>query len=204
MDYFFYCRDRPESAALRSELIEAHWTFMDRYAETMIARGPTLTPDGEQSTGSLHIVGLPDSAAAREFAFDEPNYQAGVYREVLVRRWRNVLGRTMWQFTGAVAGYQRFLILAHAKPETAASRESLDEAHHDYLERGYRDRLIAYGPLFSEDGAEEDGAEWAGTALMVELPDRTAADALMADEPYARNGLYVTVEIHHWEFGGRR
>ncbi|TDD37286.1 hypothetical protein E1287_09005 [Actinomadura sp. KC06] len=199
MEYFFYCRDRPESAALRSELVEAHWTFMDRYAETMIARGPTLTPDGTAATGSLHIVDLPDPAAAREFAFDEPNYQAGVYREVLVRRWRNVLGRTMWEFTGAVAGYQRFLILAQAKPETGASRDALDEAHHGYLDRGYRERLIAYGPLFSEDGAE-----WTGTALLVELPDRAAAESLMADEPYARNGLYETVEIHPWEFGGRR
>ncbi|MFI0367105.1 YciI family protein [Actinomadura sp. 1N219] len=199
MEYFFYCRDRPGSAALRSELVEAHWTFMDRYAETLIARGPTLTPDGMTATGSLHIVGLPDPAAAREFAFDEPNYRAGVYREVLVRRWRNVLGRTMWQFTGAIAGYQRFLILAQAKPGTAASRDSLDEAHHEYLDRGYRERLIAYGPLFSEDGAE-----WAGTALLVELPDRAAAESLMADEPYARSGLYENVEIHPWEFGGRR
>ena len=36
------------------------------------------------------IVGLPDPAAARAFAFDEPNYQAGVYRDVLLRRWRNL------------------------------------------------------------------------------------------------------------------
>ncbi|TDB83125.1 hypothetical protein E1264_29665 [Actinomadura sp. KC216] len=199
MEYFFYCRDRPGSGPLRSELIEDHWSFMDRYAETMIARGPTLTPDGEEATGSLHIVGLPDSAAAQEFAFDEPNYKAGVYREVLIRRWRNVLGRTMWQFTGAVPGYRRFLILAHAKPEAAASHASLDEAHREHLDRGYRDRLIGYGPLFSEDGTE-----WAGTALMAELPDRAAAETLMADDPYSRNGFYETVEIHHWEFGGRR
>jgi hypothetical protein len=49
-------------------------------------------------TGSVHIVELPDSAAARAFAFDEPNYRAGVYRDVLLRRWRNLLGRTMRQF----------------------------------------------------------------------------------------------------------
>jgi hypothetical protein len=41
-------------------------------------------------------------------AFDEPNYQAGAYRDVMLRRWRNTLGRTMyadievhnWQFGG--------------------------------------------------------------------------------------------------------
>lgn len=42
----------------------------------------------------------PDPAAARTFAFDEPSYQAGTYRDVLRRRWRNMLGRTMWDFPG--------------------------------------------------------------------------------------------------------
>ena len=87
--------------ALRGELLEAHWSYMDRFAAEMIARGPTLADDGDTPTGSVHILGLPDPAAARAFAFDEPNYQAGVYRDVLLRRWRNLLGRTMWDFAAA-------------------------------------------------------------------------------------------------------
>ena len=65
MEYFFYGRDRPGSGALRLELVEAHWSFMDRYAEAMIARGPTLAADEETATGSVHIVGLPGADAAR-------------------------------------------------------------------------------------------------------------------------------------------
>ena len=83
-EFFCYYRDRPGSAALRDELLEAHWSFMDRYATQMIARGPTPARDGDTPTGSAHIVDLPDPAAARAFAFDEPGYQAGVYR--LLRR----------------------------------------------------------------------------------------------------------------------
>jgi hypothetical protein len=41
---------------------------MDRYAAKMIARGPTLADDGDTPTGSVHIVGLPEPAAARAFA----------------------------------------------------------------------------------------------------------------------------------------
>src|ERR1035437_2093960 len=100
MEFFCYHRDRPGSAALRDELLEAHWSYMDRYATQMIARGPTPARGGGTPTGSVHIVDLPDPAAARAFAFDEPNYQAGVYRDVLLRRWRNMLGRTMWDFAG--------------------------------------------------------------------------------------------------------
>lgn len=100
MEYFCYHRDRPDSLALREELLEEHWSYMDRYAKELIARGPTFAADGETPTGSVHIVDLPDAATARAFAFDEPNYQAGAYRDVLIRRWRNVLGRTMWDFPG--------------------------------------------------------------------------------------------------------
>jgi uncharacterized protein len=78
VEFFCYHRDRPGSVTLREELLEEHWSYMDRYQAQMIARGPTLAGDGDTSTGSVHIVGLPDPAAARAFAFDEPNYQAGV------------------------------------------------------------------------------------------------------------------------------
>ncbi|MEU7004928.1 YciI family protein [Nonomuraea sp. NPDC046570] len=109
MQFFCYHRDRPGSAALREELVEEHWSYMDRYAAQLIACGPTL--DGDTATGSTHIVDLPDLAAARAFAFDEPNFQAGVYRDVMLRCWRNVLGRTMWDFPGGREGGNRYLVL---------------------------------------------------------------------------------------------
>jgi uncharacterized protein len=63
VEYFFYCHGRPGTEALLKELAEAHWSFMDGYAEAMIARGPTLTPDRTTWTGSMpHDVGLPRRA----------------------------------------------------------------------------------------------------------------------------------------------
>ena len=111
VEFFCYHRDRPGSIALREELLQEHWSYMDRYQEQMIARGPTLADYGGAPTGSVHIVSLPDPAAARAFAFDEPNYQAGVHRDVLLRRWRNLLGRTMWDFPGGRTGGNRYLVL---------------------------------------------------------------------------------------------
>ena len=111
MEFFCYHRDRVGSMALRDELLEAHWSYMDRYAAEMIARGPTLTDDGETATGSVHILDLPDPSAARTFAFEEPGYQAGAYRDVLLRRWHNSLGRTMWDFERARQELNRYLVL---------------------------------------------------------------------------------------------
>jgi uncharacterized protein YciI len=198
MEFFFYCRDRPGVGELRGRLTEEHWAFMDRFADRLIARGPTFSPDGTAVTGSMHIVDLPDVDAAHEFAFDEPYYKGGVFDEVLVRRWSNTLGHTMWEFTGGVAGHRRFLIIAHGGPGRTAAREALAEEYDRYLARDHREHLIAIGPLMSEDGAE-----WAGTAMLVELPDRDAVEGLLAEEPCARAGLYESIEIHDWRFGGR-
>jgi len=182
MEFFCYHRDRPGSMALRYELLEEHWSYMDRYAAEMIARGPTFAEDGETLTGSVHIVDLPDPAAARAFAFDEPSYQAGAYRDVLLRRWRNMLGRTMWDFPGGRTGGDRFLVLGLG-PEGDA----------DLVVPPDQDELIAFGPLLSDDGAI-----WVGTAALVRAPDSDAARAVLDANRYA------AVEVHAWEFGGRR
>src|SRR5260370_26241223 len=104
VEFFCYHRDRPGSVTLRDKLLEQHWSYMDRYEAEMIARGPTLAGHGDTPTGSVHIVGLPDPAAAPAFAFHDPRYHAGVYRDVLLRRRRNVLGRTMWDFPAGRTG----------------------------------------------------------------------------------------------------
>ncbi|MGW2419568.1 YciI family protein [Streptomyces sp. NPDC001709] len=185
MEFFCYHRDRPGSLPLRDELLERHWSYMDQYAKEMIARGPTLTADEETPTGSVHILDLPDSAAARAFAFDEPNYQAGVYRDVLLRRWRNVLGRTMWDFPGGRAGGNRYLVLGLGTARRAEA--GLDIPPPD------RDELIAYGPLLSDDGTT-----WLGTAALLRAPDPDTARAVLAP------GRYADIEVHAWTFGGRR
>jgi uncharacterized protein len=185
VDFFCYHQDRPGSAALRDEVREQHWSYMDGFEDELIARGPTLTEDGETATGSVHIVALPGPAAARAFALDEPNYQAGVYRDVLLRRFQNRLGRTMWQYPGDPAAGPRFLVLGlgagHAGPADLDPPASQDP-----------DELIVYGPLLSDDGAT-----WLGTAALLRAASPAAARALLTP------GSYAAVEVHHWDFGGR-
>jgi hypothetical protein len=181
MEFFCYHRDRPGSAALRDVLLERHWAYMDGYAKEMIARGPTLAGDGDTATGSVHILDLPDPAAARAFAFDEPGYQAGVYRDVLLRRWRNTLGRTMWDFPGGRDGGNRYLVLGLGTGRAA-----------DLALPPGRDELIAYGTLLSDDEAT-----WLGTAALVRAPGPDIARAILTP------GHYADIEVHNWQFGGR-
>jgi uncharacterized protein YciI len=199
MDYLFYCRDKPDSGGLLERWAEAHWSFMDRYADSMVARGPTMTEEGGSHTGSLHMVSLADLAAARVFAYEEPYYKHGVYRTVFMSRWHNALGRTMWQFEGDERKNRRFLVIGHCEQGMSGDRQGLEEAQLRYLvEHGYQERLITYGPLLSDDAQV-----WTGTAMTVELPDRRAVEAMMADAPIMRAELYDSLEVHRWQFGGR-
>ncbi len=166
---------------MRDRLLEQHWSYMDRYAAAMIARGPTFAEDGETPTGSVHIVDLPDCAAARVFAFEEPNYQAGVYRDVQLRRWRNLLGRSMWDFPGGRIGGNRYLVLGLGPDQAGEQPVPVD-----------RDDLIAYGPLLSDDG----GA-WLGTAVLLRESGPGRARDVLAPNRYAE------IDVHDWASGGR-
>jgi len=191
LDFLIYSRDAADTTELRDdqELLEEHWSYMDRFAESMIARGPTLDTDCEAATGSLHVLALPSIDSAREFVALEPNNRAGVYGEHLIWRFENLLGRSMWAFSGQAAE-PRFLIICRSHLARPVSAETLPA---ELVER-----LILYGALTTLDGGEP-----AGVALALQAPDREAVDALMENE---RTGLGALsqVEIHNWEFGGRR
>jgi hypothetical protein len=143
--FFVHSRAAPGAGEPDGALTEAHWSYMDAFADGMVARGPTLGPDRETWTGSLHIVDLPSAEAAHEFAENEPYNRAGFFAEHDIRRFRNRLGRTMWEFPGE-SGDPRFLVIANG-PLTAPPPE----------------RLIVHGELTP-----------AGTVMALHAPSRDA------------------------------
>ena len=174
MEFFCYHRDRPGSTPLRGRMVEEHWAYMDRFAATMIARGPTFTSDGTL-TGSVHILDLPDPAAARAFAFEEPGYQAGAYRDVLLRRWHNSLGRTMWDFTGSGDETSRYLVLGFTGT--------------DHGRRRHRPSATSSSPAVRCCPTTVVSC-WARPSCWRRHMPRRARDVLAADR-------YVGVEVHH-------
>ncbi|HKB46655.1 MAG TPA: YciI family protein [Ktedonobacterales bacterium] len=103
----------------------------------------------------------------------------------------------MWEFEGDPAHNRRFLIIGRGKPEASPPYDSLRLGYRQFA-GGYRRRLIACGPLLSDDGVA-----WVGGVILAEVPDRAAVDALLEHDPGAQAALYQSVEIHHWRFGGR-
>ena len=197
MDYLVYGR---ASAGAGDEdtpqLDDAHWTYMDAHAGRMTARGPTLTPDRETWTGSLHVVDLPDATAAHAFAEDDPYHRAGLFRDHLVQRFDTLLGHTMWDVLRN-DGDVPFLLLADDGPGLPAG--SIPPARPPASVAG---RLVLWGVLHPADAQDLSGPS-TGTAVALLAPDEAAARALVAAEPALLVGS-ATWQLHAWEFGGRR
>jgi hypothetical protein len=162
---------------------------MDRFADGMVARGPTLGDDRETWTGSLHIVDLPSVEAAREFVEREPYNRAGLFEDHLIRRFDNLLGRTMWEFPGTPDD-PRFLVIAQATDAPAVPPPAVTGLG--------REHLIVHGEL-----ATPEEARPVGVALALQAPTREAVDALLRGAQ-PRLGERFDVQILDWEFGGRR
>ncbi|MFD4142580.1 YciI family protein [Streptomyces sp. NPDC058572] len=86
MPFYVHAQDRPGIATELLDLAEAHWSYMDRFDDRLILRGPTLSDDGTEHTGSVHVVDLDDRAGAERFATEEPYWLAGLYGHLTTAR----------------------------------------------------------------------------------------------------------------------
>lgn len=76
------------------------------------------------------------------------------------------------------------------RPDGTALRLRLRPEHKAYLAR-VAERIAFAGPL-----THDDGVTMIGSVLAIDFPDRAAATAWLADEPFTRAGLYAGVEVH--------
>jgi uncharacterized protein len=167
---------------------------MDQFADGMIARGPTLGADRETWTGSIHIVELASAEAAREFIEREPYNRAGLFDQHIVRGFKNLLGRTMWQSPGGSVE-PRFFVIAEVTAEAGEHAPAVRLPDFTALPR---ERLIVHGELLTIDDATPTGV-----VLALQAPTPESVAALLCEGQAALEGR-VDVQILDWEFGGRR
>jgi uncharacterized protein YciI len=83
-----------------------------------------------------------------------------------------------------------YLLICRDKPDSLAVRVANRDAHLAYLKDSGVVTLA--GPLLDDAGG------MTGSLLALDLPDRAAAEAFAAADPYARAGLFASVEIVGW------
>lgn len=86
-----------------------------------------------------------------------------------------------------------FVFMCHDKPNAQKLREETRAAHLEYLYR-FEEMILAAGPLQTDDGTQ-----MTGSMLVLDFPDRKAAEDFAAGDPYRQAGLFERVEIHRWK-----
>lgn len=76
------------------------------------------------------------------------------------------------------------------KPDSIELRQQTRPSHVEYL--GGFDVRVG-GPLINEDG------EMCGSCIMLEAPDRAAAEAFAENDPYNKAGLFARVSIQEFK-----
>ncbi|MEV6103546.1 YciI family protein [Streptomyces sp. NPDC051940] len=192
MPYYVHAQDKPGVGERLMELAEEHWSYMDRFADGLILRGPTLSEDGEEHTGSVHVVDLDDRAAAERFAAEEPYWSAGLYEDVTADRTVVLLDRPSASDPLA-AGLPLALVIARW-PAKDRGADDLEPQSSDITMDG-RMRFVAV--LVDDDEARTTGV----VAVVTTVPEdahrvvRPLADRL-AGEP-------TTLTAQRWTRGGR-
>ncbi len=83
------CTDKADGLPLRMETRAAHLEYLETTG--VVQAGPFLGEDGKP-TGSLVIFEADDSAAAKDWAANDPYALAGLFSDVRIEQWNKVIG----------------------------------------------------------------------------------------------------------------
>ncbi len=86
-----------------------------------------------------------------------------------------------------------YVITCKDKPDCLEVRLANRNRHLEYLSR-LEDRVFAAGPTLAPDGETMNGS-----VLIIDFPDRDAAEGFADADPYAKAGLFESVEIRAWK-----
>ena len=86
-----------------------------------------------------------------------------------------------------------FALLCTDKPGSLDLRMSVRPDHLKYLE-SLGTALKAAGPFTNDEGQP------IGSLVVIEAADRSAAQAMAENDPYAKAGLFAAVEIRPWKW----
>jgi len=88
MPYAVLTTDKPNSAAVRAKVRDAHLKYLDANMHRLLAAGALISDDGTGGHGSVFIVDTDERKEAEDFSAGDPFSQAGLFEKVTVTRWR--------------------------------------------------------------------------------------------------------------------
>jgi len=84
-----------------------------------------------------------------------------------------------------------YVIQCEDKPGALQVRLDNRPAHVEYIKQF---NLMAAGPTLADDGETMNGS-----VIIIDLPDQSAVDDFMANDPYAKAGLFSNATSRPWK-----
>jgi uncharacterized protein YciI len=192
--WVIFAWDEAGRAGARAAHIAAQKNYAKALGERLVGYGHIVSDDATETLATTWFVQLDDRAAAETFIANDPLIRAGVCAKRDIRRWSNSFLKRAADYPRK--GMQQFFCTGSKIPDAASFFARHLQAHETYFKQ-YEASFIFRGPLRSPDGTEN-----VGTALLLELPDRAAAENFWNHEPFAANGGYqADSRIYRWVFG---
>jgi uncharacterized protein len=189
-----YCWDKPGTQQARDAALQDQKNYVRGFGDAVIGYGHFVSDDGLKTLGTSFFMQLNDRSAVEQFVANEPLNKAGVYDRVDIHRWSNSFQKRQADYRRK--GLQQFLCTGSKLADAPEFFAKHLNDHETYF-AAYGDSFIFRGPIRSADGADN-----IGTALLLELPDRAAADKFWNNEPFAANGGYQSdSRTTRWVFG---
>lgn len=86
-----------------------------------------------------------------------------------------------------------YALICTDKPKSVDLRMSVRPDHVAFLQ-GLGDGLKAAGPFLDDEGSPS------GSLVVIEAGSKQEAEAIAAEDPYAKAGLFKTVEVRQWNW----
>ena len=87
-----------------------------------------------------------------------------------------------------------FVAICLDKPNSLDTRLANRAAHLEYL-RKHAKAIRTCGPLLADDGET-----MIGSMLILDVPNRASADAILSEDPYKHANLFGSVEVRPWRW----
>ncbi len=88
MLWIISCTDKPNTAASRESVLQAHRDYLQSQKGILVLAGAALNDEGTVAIGSAFVVNVNSRAEAKAFSDGDPFTQIGVFANITITRMR--------------------------------------------------------------------------------------------------------------------
>lgn len=192
MEWMVKCVSKPDMVARRAATLQAHVEHLDKFKVETWFSGPMMVGDGSNANGSFRVIDFPTRENTADYIGTDPYTTAEIFRQIDIERVFPYTGLRQRDYT-QTDGNAQFVIVARTDPRPVETEPNAEvsaflKAHAEHL-------------IFAGMQATDDGETGVGALYVIDVADRAAADAFVADEPLSRGPDGRSLTIERWRFG---